>query len=135
MGDVVNISSIQELQKASAGTVVELPSFDGVTKFYAKLRRPSMMALVKTKQIPNSLLTSANSIFENGLSGGFNPADAQILDKYFDILEVICEASFVQPTYKEIKDAGIELTDEQYMFIFDFAQNGVRQLEPFREER
>mgnify|MGYP003291494415 CR=1 FL=1 len=31
-----------------------------------------------------------------------------------------------------LKEAGIELTDEQMMFIFGYSQNGVRQLESFR---
>jgi hypothetical protein len=57
-----------------------------------------------------------------------------MLTKYFDLFDVMCEASFVEPTYKQIKEAGVELTDEQYMFVFGYAQNGVRQLQSFRSE-
>ena len=46
----------------------------------------------------------------------------------------MCEASFVEPTYKELKAAGVELTDEQYMFIFGYSQNGVADLESFRSK-
>ena len=41
---------------------------------------------------------------------------------------------FVEPSWSELKNAGIELTDEQYMFIFNYTQEGVKALEPFRED-
>ena len=58
--------------------------------------------------------------------------DDETMTKLFDIIDVICEASFVEPAYQELKDIGIELTDDQYMFIFNYTQNGVQALDSFR---
>ena len=49
-----------------------------------------------------------------------------------DVLDVICEEAFVEPSYNEIKNAGVTLTDDQYLFIFDYTQRGVKALESFR---
>lgn len=126
-----NITSIEELKKYQEGEVVELPSFAVNQPFVARLRRPSMLVLAKNGAIPNDLLTSANSLFEKG-GQSFNALDETMLTKMFDVMEVICEASFVEPSYKALKEAGIELTDEQYMFVFGYSQNGVKQLNSFR---
>ena len=45
----------------------------------------------------------------------------------------ICEESFVEPTYNELKSNGIQLTDEQQLFIFSYAQRGVDALKSFRK--
>lgn len=129
----LQITSIEDLQRVASGTVVELPPFVDGTPFVAKLKRPSMFVLAKTGKIPNSLLKSANALFADGVAGSFDTMDEAMLSKCFDLFDVICEASFVEPRYEQIREAGIELTDEQYMFVFGYAQNGVRQLESFRQ--
>ena len=125
---MLKVTSIEQLKQACEA-VVELPPFAEGTGFVAKLRRPSLMNMVKTGKIPNQLLTYANSLF---VKGGVNAQDLDALSGIMDIMEIMCEACFVEPTYQEIKDAGIELTDEQMMFIFNYSQNGVRALSKFR---
>lgn len=125
---MLKVTSIEQLKNASEA-LVELPPFAEGTEFVAKLRRPSLMNMVKTGKIPNQLLTYANSLF---VKGGVNAQDLEALSGIMDIMEIMCEACFVEPTYQEIKDAGIELTDEQMMFIFNYSQNGVRALSKFR---
>lgn len=127
----MNATSVTDLVKYREGELVELPPFGENQPFFARLRRPSMLVLAKSGKIPNELLISANSLFEKG-SGSFDSLDEQMLTKMFDVMEVICEASFVEPTYNDIKQAGIELTDDQYLFVFGYSQNGVRQLDSFR---
>lgn len=127
----MNVTSIAELAKYREGELVELPPFGENQPFYARLRRPSMLVLAKSGKIPNELLVSANSLFEKG-SGSFDSLDEQMLTKMFDVMEVICEASFVEPTYHDIKSADIDLTDDQYLFVFGYSQNGIRQLDSFR---
>lgn len=130
----MTITTIDELKNYADGEIVELPAFGENQPFVAKLKRPSMLTLVKNGRIPNSLLVNANKLFEQGVSS-FNSANENAMNEMFDILDVICEASFVQPTYSQIKEAGLELTDEQYLFVFDYAQNGVRSLESFRKQQ
>lgn len=128
----LKVTSLEELKKATQGTIVELPPFAEGTAFYARLKRPSMMGLVRTGKIPNALLSSANALFAKG-SSGMNTMDEQMLDNVFGVMDVICEESFVEPTYKELKEAGIQLTDEQLLFVFGYSQNGVKQLDSFRQ--
>lgn len=130
----LQITSIEQLRSYKSGQVVELPAFGDGQPFVARLKRPSMMALAKSGQIPNELLNSANSLFEKGPQGLMQKGnfDDDTMKKLFDIIDVICQASFVEPTYQQIKEAGLELTDDQYMFIFNYTQNGVHALDSFR---
>lgn len=130
----LKVTSIEELIEVAKGTIVELPPFAPGHPFVARLRRPSMLVLAKRGKIPNSLLTSANTLFESGASAGFDSMDEDMMSKCFEVFDIICEASFVEPTYRELKAAGVELTDEQYMFVFGYSQNGVAGLESFRSE-
>ena len=125
----MKITSLSQLTKYTEGQVVELPSFAEGQPFVARIRRPSMLALAKSGKIPNSLLSTANGLF---LGSGKGKTDDRYLQEVFDVLDVVCDACFIEPTWKELQEAGIELTDDQYMFIFNYTQTGVKALEPFR---
>lgn len=125
------ITTLKELQGYAQGQVVELPAFAEGQPFVARLCRPSIINLAKSGKIPNSLLASANSLFTRGR---VTAKDEQALGQLYDILDVFCEACFLEPTYEEIKNAGITLTDEQLMFVFNYSQTGVRALESFRNK-
>lgn len=130
MNTNMNVTSIANL-KNSASAVVELPPFAEGTEFCARLKRPSLMMMVKNGKIPNQLLSYANQLF---VKGGVNANDLDAMSGIMEIMEIMCDACFVEPTYQEIKDAGIELTDEQFMFVFNYSQNGVRALSSFRHQ-
>lgn len=135
MGKTTNkpleVTPLEQLIQYSQGTVINLPAFAEDQPFVAKLRRPSILALAKAGKIPNALMTTANSLF---IKGGVDTKDEGALREVFQVIDVLCEAAFVEPAYQQIKDSGIELTDEQYMFIFNYTQTGVRALEPFRKQ-
>lgn len=130
----LKVTSIEELKKMAKGELVELPGFIDGTQFVARLKRPSMLAMAKTGKIPNNLLGAANKLFVgvgNVLNqNGKNNDDA--LNELFDIIEIICEESFVEPTYDDLKKNGIELTDQQKLAVFTYTQRGVKSLENFR---
>lgn len=128
------VITITELKKLSEGELVELPSFVGEDRITFKLRRPSLLYMVKTGKIPNELLTDANTLFASGANGVVNRAvkDENTLKRLLEVIECICEETFVEPTYKEIKDAGIILTDSQLLAVFAYTQNGVESLKSFR---
>ena len=128
------VTSIEELKSyLTEGELVRLPDFAEGKPFYAKLKRPSMMYLAKSGKIPNSLLDSAGDLFQNGkIEQRPGKSDPEALTKMFEIVDIICEASFVEPTYKQLVENEIELTDEQYMAIFNYSQIGVKSLENFR---
>lgn len=129
----IKVTSIDQLKLMSGGEIVKLPPFIQGQDFYAKLRRPSMLKLVQSGQIPNSLLRTANMLFSGGVNEELD-RDDEFMKDLFDLIDVLAGAVFVEPSWSELKQAGIELTDEQYMFIFNYTQEGVKQLEPFRED-
>lgn len=129
----LQITSIDELKSYANGTVVELPSFSECQPFVARLKRPSLLGMVKQGKIPNTLLVRANELFVQ-TGAGFDVEEENMMEQMFDVLDLMAGETFVEPTYKEIKEAGIQLTDEQLMFIFNYAQQGVRALESFRTE-
>ena len=126
-------TSIQDLLGYSQGTLVEFPPFSEGQPFIPRVKRPSLLIMVKNGKIPNELLTTANSLFAGGQV--INIQDKETMKTLFDVLDIIAEATFVEPTYKELKDNNIELTDDQYMFLFNYTQTGVAALKPFREEQ
>lgn len=128
----LTVTSIEELVKASQGTLVELPPFAEGTRFVARLKRPSMLAMIKGGKIPNSLLLAANELFSKS---SWDVDDEKSLSNLFQIMDILCDACFVEPKYKDIKAAGVELTDDQLMFVFNYTQQGVEALRPFRKEQ
>lgn len=127
---VNDITSITQLSEYAKGQIVRLPDFAPDQPFVARLKRPSMLVLAKSGKIPNSLLETASSLFD-GKSNMANNSNNTMGDMY-RVLEIIAEASLVSPTMAEIKSAGIELTDEQLIAIFNYSQQGVEGLKSFR---
>lgn len=133
----LKVSTISDLKKYADGEVLELPSFSEGVPFVARLRRPSMLDLVRSKKIPNSLLESANKLFSQGTAGVLlrTKNNDSAMDELFGLLDIICDAAFIDPSYREMREAGITLTDEQMIFVFSYVQRGVTALEKFRGER
>ena len=135
--DERKVCTLEDLQRAFGGEIVDLP---GTTEEYpvltVRLRRPSLLKMVQGGKIPNELLLEANKLFTRGAQGVANSgiADANMMTDMCKILDVICEAAFVQPKYSEIKAAGIELTDEQLLAVFNYTQNGVDALKSFHTD-
>lgn len=131
--EVMSVTSLSDLQTYASGSVVRFPDFAEGQPFVARVRRPSMLVLAKNGKIPNSLLTSAGQLFSKG-GNGMDADNPNMLKEVFGICEVICEATLIQPSFAQIKEAGIELTDEQLMAIFNYTQSGVKALQSFRKE-
>lgn len=128
---MMEVTSLTSLEQYAKGQVVQLPSFAEGQPFVARLRRPSLLILIKSGKIPNTLLATANSLFAGDDINTKNPS---ALADVVGVMDVICEASFLEPSWNQLKDAGIELTDEQYMAVFNYSQQGIKALEPFRQQ-
>lgn len=128
----IAVTTLDELKRYNEGDIVSLPPFGAGKPFVAKLRRPSMLVLAKCGKIPNALLAQANAMFFGEVRSGKHDDDA--LSKLFDVIEVMCESAFIEPTYQEIKDAGITLTDQQYLAVYNYTQEGTKSLSSFRKE-
>lgn len=132
--ETMTITSLSDLQSYSKGTIVRFPDFAEGQPFVARVKRPSMLMLAKMGKIPNALLNSATQLFTKGGSG-MDTKNGKTLSDIYDICEVIAKASLVQPTYDEIIDSGMTLSDDQVMAIFNYTQSGVKALENFRSEQ
>lgn len=129
----MKVTTLKDLKTYAKGAVVELPPFADGQPFVARMRRPSLLKLIKDGTIPNSLIVKANEMFAN-TSEALDTEDSKMMEELFDVIDVIAEASFISPTYEEIKESGITLTDDQLMFVFNYSQQGVKALESFRNK-
>lgn len=126
------VTSLEQLKQYANGNIVRLPDFAEGQPFVAKLKRPSILGMAKQGKIPNSLLVKTNELFLQ--SGSLDAEENSMMQEIYDVIDLIASETFVEPTYEEIKSTGIELTDEQMMFIFNYSQQGVKALESFRTE-
>lgn len=126
------VTSLEQLKQYANGNIVRLPDFAEGQPFIAKLKRPSILGMAKQGKIPNSLLVKTNELFVQ--SGSLDTEENSMMKEIYDVIDLIASETFVEPTYDEIKSTGIELTDEQMMFIFNYSQQGVKALESFRTE-
>ena len=126
------VTSLEQLKQYANGNIVRLPDFAEGQHFVAKLKRPSILGMAKQGKIPNSLLVKTNELFVQ--SGSLDTEENSMMQEIYDVIDLIASETFVEPTYDEIKSTGIELTDEQMMFIFNYSQQGVKALESFRTE-
>ena len=124
------VTSVENLKKLSEGQEVELPGWDE-EPFICKLKRPSLLGLVEGGQIPNPLLNAAYILF----NGAKTQKDVLNLKDQKEILDIVARAAMVEPTYQQLKDIGLELTDLQLLDIYNFTQLGVRSLISFRTKQ
>ena len=133
----MQVTSLEQLQAIKQTEIIELPSFEDGTKLNVEVKKPNMMQLIAAGKIPNTLLNSAMEMF-NGKAGEKmqKAADnAGDLKDLVGMMNVIAEASLVNPTYKQIKELGIDLTDNQLMGLLMYSQGGLKALENFRNQQ
>ena len=129
-----DITTIAQLSEYAKGQIVRLPEFAPDQPFIARLKRPSMLVLAKSGKIPNTLLETASNLFNGDKNKQKTESDENALGDMYKVLKIIAEASLVSPTISEINNAGLELTDEQLIAIFNYSQQGVEGLKSFRGE-
>lgn len=127
-------TSLEQLAQYAQGTLVQLPDLAPGMPLFVRMKRPSMLDLISQGRIPNPLAGTASKLFSKG-GAGVDQTDPKQLKELVEILHIFCEVSFVQPTYSQIKEAGITLTDEQLMFVFNYVQAGNKALEKFRKQQ
>ena len=124
------VTSIEKLKKIAQGQEVELQGWDE-EPFVCVLKRPSLLGLVENGDIPNPLLHAAYILF----NGSNDPKDQVNLKEANDLYRIIAKAAMVSPTYEQLEEIGLELTDMQLLEIFSFTQIGVQGLISFRAKQ
>lgn len=106
--------------------VVELPGFDRLTTFNARLKRLSLLDLALGGEIPNELLGAVHKLYVNGVGGPGNLKDTA------KTLTFIAKTALVEPSYAELQEKNIKLTDAQLLAIYLYATGGVKEFITFR---
>lgn len=124
------ITSLESLKKLSKGIEVELPGWDN-EPFVCILKRPSLLGLVERGEIPNPLLNAAYILF----NGAKTPKDIINLKEQKELFTIVAKAAMVDPSYQDLEEINLELTDLQLMEIYKFTQLGVQSLMSFRTKQ
>lgn len=130
---VEQVTTLQSLKEyGENGKIVELPAFDEDMPLIVRLKRPSMMDMISTGTIPNLLQAKAIELFEGTAKPAESPED---VSKLYELMVVFAKACLVEPTYEDFEKAGVKLTDEQLLAIYNYSQKGSRALESFRQKQ
>ena len=119
----------EKLSELAQGTEIELPGFAAEETISVRLRRPSLMLLAAEGKIPNTLLASVEDLFEKG------DKNTVSFKERAEIFRIVATASLVSPSWEELQNAGVNLTDLQLLYIYNFSQTGVDTLRRFREKQ
>lgn len=133
----MQITSLEQLKQIKVTEIIELPPFDDGTPLVVEVKKPNLMNLLTSGKIPNTLLKVATDMFNNRTGQVMEKAseDIKTLKELVGMMEVLAEASLVNPTYKDIKNLNIQLTENQLMGILMYSQGGIKALEKFRNEQ
>lgn len=95
-----------------------------------KMRRPGLYNMAAMGFVPNPLLGAIQAMF-SGDSAQLDRVDAK---KQGECVIAMAKYALVEPTYAQLTEAGLELTDRQLMDIYLFALGGAAMLAGFRAE-
>lgn len=139
MSEKLKVTTFEDLQKYSQGVLVELPSFSESQPFVCRLKRPDLIDIV-TNDIPNELMGVVYKLFqpdeEKKQEKEETPEEAFELSREVkEVFERIAKAAMLEPTYEDVKNAGMELTMLQLTEIYNYVNLGVEKLKFFRSEQ
>ncbi|MEG2623330.1 MAG: hypothetical protein RSC06_10560 [Clostridia bacterium] len=106
---------------------IELPGWDE-QPFNVLAKRPTLYNMAATGFIPNPLLDTVRTMF----FATAKEIDVLPADKQAKALIQMAKYALVRPTYDEIADAGLTLTDAQLLTLYAFATGGAAVLDAFR---
>lgn len=124
----LEVTSVDTIKEKIEGKVVPMPGWDE-DSINVKLKRPSLMGLVKKGKVPNQLL----GVVEKAIDGQIDEVvkkEEQGFQRVVQLFDIIAEEAIVDPPYDVFEG---ELTDEQQFFIFSYALRGIQELTSFRE--
>ena len=124
--EAVKIIDLATVKEYADGAVIELPPFSAGQPFVARVRRPSMLRMVSDGTF-NILF---NGDDEDRKKQTENPEN---MKNMYSVLETLAESMLVEPTVEQLHEKGLELTDEQLMFLYMYQQRGALVLKSFRK--
>ena len=121
------VTNLEEILRAAGAKEIELPGWEDGETVVFKLRRPGLLNMVSDGSIPNPLLPMVEKLFM-----GQKEAEQEGLARNAQVIRAIARAALVEPSAAALDEAGVELTDQQYMEIFGYVMQGVNGLRRFR---
>lgn len=130
MSKILNIDQLKEL----AQPTIEIPGFDKGQTIFVKVKKPSVLKMLASGEMPNHLLGTAQDMV------GIKPATPkkktavakeEELERYKEItnlLELYCRMCLIEPSFEEFKEI---MTDEQKEAIFDWGMGGMADANKF----
>lgn len=115
-----------------AVSIISIPGFDTGETFEIKVRKLSIVGLMSSGKIPNSLMKVVKDAFAGIKSqSAEEDAEASVMDKAGDIgklLDIVCAEAMLEPKFEDVKDV---MNDAQKLAVFEFTQGGVEQAKTF----
>jgi hypothetical protein len=134
-----NITTLEQLKqiKEQLVPVVDLGPFDDDQgpHLVAKCKKPNILGLIMNGNLPNPLMKTAMSLFENNKESISQlDKDPQMLSDVLKLMDLMARQCLVEPSYADLESVGIELSQTQLMNLLVYVQGGVNALEGFRQE-
>ena len=127
MENTLKAITIEELKKVKT-QIIQISDFSGEGTFNVEVRRPSLLTLATSGNIPNELIGDVNDLF----FGKKEEKDIEMA-KLKEIYDGIVKATLVSPTFEELKENDIQLTEVQIGELYKYVVGGVKELKYFRE--
>lgn len=125
------VTTLEQLKNYAGGSEVELPGFIAGEPLIVKLRRPSLMEMAQSGKIPNPLLSAVSELFQTGTSRSM--AKGEDFKDMGSVLIHVAKAALIEPSYADFETAGLQLTDSQLLYIYQYVSSGVDLLKSFRD--
>lgn len=135
--NTLQVTSLEQLKQIKTTHIINLGEFEDGTPLIAELKKPSLLKLITSKHIPNSLMKEATKVFNNKSGELLQDAmdDPQEMKKMIDLIDVFAHDCLVSPKYQDILDLGLDLTMDQKIGIMIFTSKDINALKRFREEQ
>ena len=114
-----------------AVSIIPIPGFDAGETFEIKVKKLSIVGLMSSGKIPNSLMQVVKDAFAGIKSADAEADESAIMDKAGDIgklLDIVCAEAMLEPRFEDIKDV---MNDAQKLAVFQFTQGGVEEAKSF----
>lgn len=123
------ITPLEAMQAAIQPEEIALSGWRRGQEITVRVRKPNFYALLAKGSIPNPLIPEMDKLFVRRDRKGYAEPDA----KFAETLVAIAELTLVEPSYQELTDAGVELTDDQLTELSIYATSGAEALATFRD--
>lgn len=105
-----------------------LPGWQPDAEITVRVRRPSLYAMLAANAALNPLIPELNKLFVRHDHGSVS----QPTNAYAKALIAIAKECLTEPTYAQLEEAGVQLTDEQLLQLSLYATEGMEWLCSFR---